>query len=294
MWVYVYNCKTFFFSICCLYRLVFIFISLCYTPLYCSWLTVFWRRCVLWHTSTLLLPSWCSYWSLHMLPLHSLFHFIGVCAPLCGCVRSSVNVCECAPSILRMGWISMSAPHPTPLLLCDRRSGVCVCQQQCLMLLSVSLLGICLPVCVSACGVRMKKERLCEWICARLLWAYAQVNVCRRENEMERKTHSYAACTRACLLHASIVWKHPLTHTHTYTQLQGLPCSLFFLKEPLKFHQCNAICSRAGGRSVSVCVSRERERLSRVRGGSMHPPLIHCCLPPRGSIHSPRARRCTD
>lgn len=124
------------------------------------------------------------------------------------------------------------------------------------MLLNVSLDGMCMCVCVCVFlnVVCKRMKRVSESVQDR--------SVCERDREKERRRirrkSTLCLCTCARLLHASVgvCSKPPPPFTHTYTQLQGLACSLFFLKEPLKFHQCNAICSRAGGRSVC---RRERD-----------------------------------
>lgn len=46
---------------------------------------------------SVLLPSRCSYWCLHMPPLCSLFHFIGVCAHMCSPLCNRAHGCQCAP-----------------------------------------------------------------------------------------------------------------------------------------------------------------------------------------------------
>lgn len=104
-----------------------------------------------------------------------------------------------------------------------------------------------------------------------------------------------------------------MQNLRSYEQLRGLTCSLFFLKEPLKFHQCNAICGRAGGRSALSTVSvQERERETRWCEGRAIASSTHSPLPAfmplsssstfssssplvsGGSIPSPRAHRSSD
>lgn len=144
---------------------------------------------------SILLPSRCSYWCLHMPPLCSLFHFIGVCAHLCSPLRNRARGCERHESILRMCWISVFT-FPVPSFPRDCLS---------LLMFEVGCRAVLHPRAhvLGGGGGVWGGERWGVWVNPCRIADSAWVGVCWALFK-KKHTHTLFADprTRACILHA--------------------------------------------------------------------------------------------